>query len=80
MDKTFAEEQGFTRDDSVVTISTSYLANANIDHDSVASEDLLNTFSAGIAGSPPASQLPDRHRPRREEPLPTSRSARGAIP
>lgn len=50
-DKTFAEEQGFTRDDSVVTISTSYLANANIDHDSVASEDLLNTFSAGIAGS-----------------------------
>ena len=38
-DKTFAEEQGFT------------LANANIDHDSVASEDLLNTFSAGIAGS-----------------------------
>ena len=50
-DKTFAEEQGFTRDDSVVTISTSYLANANIDHDSVASEDLLNTFSAGSAGS-----------------------------
>ena len=50
-DKTFAEEQGFTRNDSVVTISTSYLANANIDHDSVASEDLLNTFSAGIAGS-----------------------------
>ena len=50
-DKTFVEEQGFTRDDSVVTISTSYLANANIDHDSVASEDLLNTFSAGIAGS-----------------------------
>ena len=50
-DKTFAEEQGFTRDDSVVTISTSYLANANLDHDSVASEDLLNTFSAGIAGS-----------------------------
>ena len=50
-DKTFAEEQGFTRDDSVVTISTSYLANANIDHDSVASEDLRNTFSAGIAGS-----------------------------
>ena len=50
-DKTFAEEQGFTRDVSVVTISTSYLANANIDHDSVASEDLLNTFSAGIAGS-----------------------------
>ena len=50
-DKTFAEEQGFTRDDSVVTISTSYLANANIDPDSVASEDLLNTFSAGIAGS-----------------------------
>ena len=50
-DKTFAEEQGFTRDDSVVNISTSYLANANIDHDSVASEDLLNTFSAGIAGS-----------------------------
>ena len=50
-DKTVAEEQGFTRDDSVVTISTSYLANANIDHDSVASEDLLNTFSAGIAGS-----------------------------
>lgn len=35
-DKTFAEEQGFTRNDSVVTISTSYLANANIDHDSVA--------------------------------------------
>ena len=50
-DKTFAEEQGFTRNDSVVTISTSDLANANLDHDSVASEDLLNTFSAGIAGS-----------------------------
>lgn len=50
-DKTFAEEQGFSRNDSVVTISTSYLPNANIDHDSVAAEDLLNTFSAGIAGT-----------------------------
>ena len=75
------EEQGFTRDDSVVTISTSYLANANIDHDSVASEDLLNTFSAGIAGSASgiASCLtvtvPDEN-----EPPTTSRSARGAIP
>lgn len=50
-DKTFAEEQGFSRNDSIVTISTSYPPNANIDHDSVASEDLLNTFSAGIAGT-----------------------------
>ncbi len=49
--KTFAEEQGFSRNDSIVTISTSYPPNANIDHDSVASEDLLNTFSAGIAGT-----------------------------
>ena len=50
-DKNFAEEQGFTKTDSIVTISTSYPPNANIDHDSVASEDLLNTFSAGIAGA-----------------------------
>mgnify|MGYP000143286354 CR=1 FL=1 len=49
--QSFAEEQGFSRNDSIVTISTSYPPNANIDHDSVASEDLLNTFSAGIAGT-----------------------------
>ena len=50
-EQTFAEEQGFTKQDSVVTISTSYLVNTNVDHESVASEDLLNTISAGIAGS-----------------------------
>ncbi len=49
--QSFAEEQGFTRNDSIVTISTSYLPNANIDHDSVTSKELLNTFSAGIAGT-----------------------------
>jgi len=49
--QSFAEEQGFTRDDSIVTISTSYLPNANVDHDSTTSEDLLNTFSSGIAGA-----------------------------
>ena len=49
--QSFAEEQGFSRNDSIVTISTSYPPNANVDHDSVASKDLMNTFSAGIAGT-----------------------------
>ena len=48
---TYAEEAGFKPGDSIVTHFSAYLGNANIDHDSVASEDLLNTFSAGIAGS-----------------------------
>ncbi|MDR3045285.1 MAG: thiol-disulfide oxidoreductase [Desulfovibrio sp.] len=50
-EQTFAEEQGFTRQDSIITISTSYLPNANVDHESVDSSDLLNTFSLGIAGA-----------------------------
>ena len=54
-DQTFAEEQGFTREDSVVTLSPSYLPNANVDHDSVASTDLLNTFAGGMAA--PASGI-----------------------
>jgi len=49
--QSFAEEQGFSREDSIVTISTSYPPNANIDHDSVASEDLLNTIACGITGT-----------------------------
>ncbi len=49
--QSFAEEQGFTREDSIVTVSTSYPPNANIDHNSVASIDILNTFAAGLAGS-----------------------------
>lgn len=49
--QTFAEEQGFTRDDSIITISTSYPPNTNVDHDSTTSEELLNTFSSAIAGT-----------------------------
>ena len=49
--ESFAEEQGFTRNDSIVTISTSYPPYANIDHDSTVSTDLLNTFAAGISGT-----------------------------
>ena len=49
--QSFAEEQGFSRNDSIITISTSYLPNVNVDHDSTTSEELLNTFSAGIAAS-----------------------------
>ena len=49
--ESFAEEQGFTRSDSIVTISTSYPPNANIDHNSTTSTELLDTFAAGIAGT-----------------------------
>ncbi|MBO4316741.1 MAG: thiol-disulfide oxidoreductase [Mailhella sp.] len=49
--ESFAEAQGFSREDSVVTMMASYGVNYNVDHDSVASKDLANTFANGIAGA-----------------------------
>ncbi|MDR0827984.1 MAG: thiol-disulfide oxidoreductase [Desulfovibrio sp.] len=49
--QSYAEYRGFKATDSVLTVSTSYPANGNIDHNSVKSTDLLNTFAAGIAGT-----------------------------
>jgi hypothetical protein len=49
--QSYAEYRGFKPTDSVLTVSTSYPANGNIDHNSVKSTDLLNTFAAGIAGA-----------------------------
>ena len=48
---TYAEEAGFKPSDSIVTHFSAYLGNANIDHDSTVSTDLLNTFAAGISGT-----------------------------
>jgi hypothetical protein len=47
----FAEQQGFKKTDSVITISTSYPPNGNIDHGSTTGKQILNTFAAGIAGT-----------------------------
>lgn len=49
--ESWAEERGFKPTDSVLTVTSCYLPNTNVDHASVTSEELLNTFCAGIAGT-----------------------------
>jgi hypothetical protein len=47
----YAEYRGFKPTDSVLTVSTSYPVNGNIDHNSVKGSDLLNTLAAGVAAT-----------------------------
>ena len=48
---TLAEDQGFGRDDSVVTVMTAYPSGANIDHWSSTGSQLLDTMAFGAAGA-----------------------------
>lgn len=48
---TLAEQQGFKPTDSVITISTSYPPNSNVDHGSTTGKGLLDSLAAGIAGT-----------------------------
>ncbi len=47
----YSEEAGFKASDSVVTHFSTYLGNANIDHDSKTGQRLLTTLSTGLLGS-----------------------------
>ena len=49
--KTFAEDQGFSREDNVVTVMTAYPSGANIDHWSATGSQLLDTIAFGAAGA-----------------------------
>lgn len=49
--QTYAEEQGFKKEDSVVTVFGSYLGGANVDHDSLTGAPLLNTLALSILGN-----------------------------
>jgi hypothetical protein len=48
--QSYAVEHGFEPTDNVVTAFSSYPGTNNTDHFSVKGEDLLNTFSIGVAG------------------------------
>lgn len=48
--QSYAVEQGFKLNDSVVTAFGAYMGTNNTDHNSVNGKDLLNTLAAGAAG------------------------------
>ncbi len=49
--QSYAEEVGFKKTDSVVTVFGSYLGGANVDHDSLTGKPLLNTLALSILGN-----------------------------
>jgi len=49
--QSYAEEQGFKKTDSVVSVFYSYIGGANVDHDSRTGATLLNTIAGTVAGN-----------------------------
>jgi hypothetical protein len=49
--QSYAEEQGFKKEDSVVTVFGAYLGGANVDHDSTTGQSLLNTMAVTMLGN-----------------------------
>lgn len=49
--QSYAEEQGFKKTDSVVTLMGMYMGGVNVDHDSKAGKPLLNTLALSILGN-----------------------------
>ncbi|MDO5537751.1 MAG: hypothetical protein Q4F72_09525 [Desulfovibrionaceae bacterium] len=47
----FAEEQGFTKEDSVISLATCYLGGSNIDHDNATGAGLLNTLALNVVAA-----------------------------
>ena len=50
-EQSFAEAQGFTRNDSIVTLTTCYPPSSNVDRTSTTAEGFLNTLSIGVAAN-----------------------------